>query len=391
MHREARAFFLGMFASSICFTFFFKLSFPVTTRPGVFNAIPSNLTVPVTPEEKDSLLNAAHLITQFIGAETLSRSATSASLLSSSPSSSATRLATIRRPFPTHCNLTLMYNRPPKTGSTFIREYAKKWSNANRRKVLWCGHHSIEVALRVRDCIPVNTTLCVSLIDHMHVTDDVRLLLEQRLPNVIYVTSIRYPPLRILSHFLETYKLTASKAFASPQGKDRFKQFLLHEYDPWSFINYHFGPSNQGIQTLKSRGQCPNTTEDHYILNNLASRYDVVLDVSQVEESNALLALNGLFTLPDVSKGEGEAKNERGSRLASLHPSILTLLREKSCVEMELHRALQRRMATLLDNTSVQIAGSRCYRVVRATRESNCIEDKEAELLGSDNLDKLLK
>lgn len=272
--------------------------------------------------------------------------------------------------FPNHrCNFSVVYNKPPKTASTYIQSRVDSWSKQSRRNLYRCSNHAVDTSTRLRECVPRGDDGCGVVNGHIWLSPPVMRLLEQRLPNTLLVTSTRYVPHRIVSHFLQKKKITNS-ALVLRDGQERLERFLVEEYNMWGHYNYHFG-------TVRSGGSCPLSLDMRNQIYDDMSRYDVVVDVNLPTESNKILDHFGLFSL-DV--GGGERLNERGTEMSAVGQRARELLRNVSCVEIEMHKALQQRMASLYE----MVSKKSCIRSGVVDKLSSCLAPLEKAALGSE-------
>lgn len=157
------------------------------------------------------------------------------------------------------------------------------------------------------------------------------------------MTSTRKPRDRLLSLFLQTHHTRSQKL-----GSDLplLEQFLT-SLNPWALYNYHTGENR--------KGSCPITEEDKILLRDAVNQYDIVIDADLKEHSNEILKANDLFLLSD------DSSNRRGAKDLVLTSELKELLKEKTCVEDELHLLFRLRMASSYEN----VTGTPCLQRTR--------------------------
>lgn len=124
------------------------------------------------------------------------------------------------------------------------------------------------------------------------------------------------------------------------------------------------------------QGECPLSEPEFRRVWSAVSKFDIVIDVNAIRASNAILKYHGLFTLPNVTKLEDRDK-ERGAARVNLSDDIKTKLKTKNCVEYELHRAFQIKMARLYEEAT----GETCLFNERPDKLDTCIQREETETL----------
>lgn len=265
------------------------------------------------------------------------------------------------------CDFPIVYNKPPKTASSYIQTVISNWTRDTNRGNYMCSTNPIVTSAVLHECLPQEGDACGVFNCHIFMSQAARGLLEQRLPNYRLLTSTRYPPHRIVSYFLQINSL---KVDSSPDFHKALRWYLLN-YNPWRLYNYH---------TAEERmGSCPVTNEEMRLIFNLATSFDIVIDANLRDESNAILRNFNMFQLPPVA--DANRNKERGAYRLALPNDIKGLLKNISCVEVELHKALQVRMASLYQ----QATGTSCVQHSPRHTLSSCIEEKEKEVL-KDNL-----
>lgn len=272
------------------------------------------------------------------------------------PSSLNTVQISSQRSSDKSCEFALVYNKPPKTASSYIQEVIADWAKATGRGNYMCSSRPTESNVVLQECIPPTGDSCGVLNCHIFLDSNALNLLQKRLPDHKLLTSTRYPPHRIVSFYLQMSQLKAD----DDNIWDGLREYL-RQYDPWRLYNYHTGEARTG--------SCPLSRADSVLIFTKAARYDIVVDANLRQVSNAILRRHGLFTLPAVT---GERNKDRGAYKLNLPSDVKDLLRNVVCVETELHRAFQMRMASLYEDAT----GKPCKKVPK-----NCIEDLEYEAL----------
>lgn len=275
-----------------------------------------------------------------------------------------TRSSAVQAP---QCPYPLVYNKPHKTASTFIQSLITNWTMETNRGNYVCAGQSLETAFYLPECIPRESDGCGVLNCHVILSPEVHSILNTRMPGHRILTSTRYPPHRIVSNFLQ---INFVQPDAVNETYDALRLYLSKKFNPWKLYNYHTGEGRVG--------SCPLQASDKHAIYNMVMKYDIVIDANLVEESNDILKHNGLFTFPEASS----KLNFRGASGMSLPDDIKDLLRDVSCVEKELHKALQMRMASLYE----QATGKSCVKHGRPDKMSSCLADKERVVLGENFL-----
>lgn len=240
----------------------------------------------------------------------------------------------------TKCDFPIVYNKPPKTASSFLQKVISNWSQQVGRNDYRCSRTPLVTSAVLPECIPQSGDNCGVFNSHVFMTAPTRRLLDQRLPNYRTLTSIRYPPHRIISTFLFTHKLRKDHLRHDNVEVLSLLENYLRSFNPWLLYNYHTGDARTG--------SCPLSEEQIKDIYSFSSTIDIVIDVNIREESNIILNHFNLFQIPSVNDLSKRPK-ERGTAQVRLPTTHLELLRNVSCVEMEIHRALQTRMASLYE------------------------------------------
>lgn len=287
-------------------------------------------------------------------------------LTSHANSSLSASLLIPRYAFKQRCPYPIVYNKPPKTASSFITTVMRDWANATSRPSYKCSMTPIMTSVLLPDCLPKTPDSCAVVHNHIFLSPSTTAFLRQRLPGYRVITSTRYPPHRIVSFYLQIHGLTADKPEDILPGLNTY----LERLNPWAFYNYHTGE--------RRTGSCPLSKEDMVDIFDISTRYDMVIDATLRTESNIILKHEGLFQLPEVP-AVSDREKERGAWRWKLPPDTVELLKRKTCVEVELHKMFQIRMARMYEVAT----GKPCLRHGGDTRASisSCIEDRERELL----------
>lgn len=280
--------------------------------------------------------------------------------LSSNDISSLSALIT---PSPSpRCAYPLVYNKPPKTASTHVQFAIADWAARHNRSNYDCSTQPFETAIYLRECVPRTDDGCGVLNCHVILNTYAMDVVRERLPRFRLVTSTRYPPHRIVSHFLQINRIQAND---TERLNSRLRSYLQRKFNPWRLFNFHVG--------TERFGSCPLRLEESSHIWATMTRYDFVVDANIPEASNVILKHNGLFQLPISSHRE----NPRGAWATSLSEETLEALHNVSCVEREMHKALLLRMASLYERAT----GKRCITHGRRAALTSCLEDMERERL----------
>lgn len=257
----------------------------------------------------------------------------------------------------------LVYNKSPKTGSTFIQVTIVKWTEDTNRTYLNCHQTPMFAMVNIRKCLPEIPDPCAVFSSHVFLNSYALNLFSERLPNHWLLTSTRYPPHRLVSFFLFINKLRDD----DPNLEPRLTWYVDH-LNPWGLYNYHTGEYMEG--------SCPLTEPEFRRVWSAVSMFDIVIDVNAIRASNAILKHHGLFTLPNVTNLKDRQK-ERGAARVEISETIRQKLLNKTCVEVELHRAFQIKMARLYEEAT----GEPCLFNSRLDALDTCIQREEAETL----------
>lgn len=257
----------------------------------------------------------------------------------------------------------VIYNKSPKTASSFILGVMVNWTQEVGRPLYRCYRAPLLTVATIKSCVPKRPDPCGVFTEHVHLNPFIMQLFNERFPNHLLVTSTRYPAHRIVSMFLFTRKLSDD----DPLVQQRLPGYL-RAYNPWSLYNYHTGE----VRT----GDCPITNDEKKRIYAAVSRFDVVVDMNAVRASNVILKHHNLFSLP-VRTVNKERYKERGAARVNMTDELLSLLDSKLCVEKELHMAFQFRMADLYD----QATGEKCMIKAEFPKPDSCITREEQESL----------
>lgn len=258
-----------------------------------------------------------------------------------------------------------MYNKPPKTASTYIVSVVDDWTRKTNRTHYRCSHAHLSTALTLRECLPRDGDSCGVITSHLQLVPGVRDILRTRLPQHVLLTSTRYPAHRIVSLYLEENNLTSS-ALRSPASWDKLREYL-RTYNAWQLFNYNTGQNYYGRSALTEH-------EKHQIFYS-AMQFDVVINAQLVAESNVILDHFGLFKLPAAE--HAVRKLVRGAEHLAVPDDVKEMLRFASRVDIQLHRALLVRMASVYEKAS----GVQCVTHGRMPVLASCLEQRERDIL----------
>lgn len=260
-----------------------------------------------------------------------------------------------------HCAYPFVYNKPHKTGSTFVAATIRKWATAVGRDQYYCSSYFQLTPIRLKECLPERVNRCGILNCHIHLVPELRPLITAKLPDFRMVTSTRYAPHRILSFYMQSRYLIQPNKSVLPD----VKHFLLHEFNPYALASYHTEVPLQ----LKT---CPLALGEEESIMAAVAKYDVVVDVTLKEESNAILKKAGLFSIESSAR-----LNSRGSSQFPLDNELRDILYNVSCYDRAVHNALLLRMASLYEAAT----NKSCIRHGRLHRTSSCLHDHQRRVL----------
>lgn len=264
------------------------------------------------------------------------------------------------------CEYPIVYNKPPKTGSTFIQRSIHVWARKLGRPTFSCSGWSHTAAITLPECLPTSPQRCGIYNAHLIIGKNVEGILQRRLPNYKLLTSTRYAPHRIISSFFQTYgyneKTVINDAFFS-----KLENFLSNEFNPYEIVTWYF---KEQKDTFRS---CPMSSGEKSDIMHQVSKFDVVIDINLMNESNAILKHYSLFTLSNTDA----PINPRGAHNLSLPIHIKDLLYNVSCYERELHHSLLLRMSSLYEVAT----GAKCLRHGRIASTTSCLHNIERHRL----------
>lgn len=265
------------------------------------------------------------------------------------------------------CEYPFIYNKPFKTASTLVLHTINDWAKTVNRPVFECGEWSHVNAVRLFECIPPGVHHCGILNNHMLLDRVTLSIVAERLPNYRYITTTRYPPHRIISEFMQ---INDKKWSLGMDVDYEFRDYMRNKYNQYGHIGWY---TDEWIHEGHS---CPITNGQHRFIYQMASKFAIVIDANLIEESNVILRHANLFTLPE----DGKRSNFRGSQNVNISNETVSVMKKVLCFELALHEALQFRMASLYE----QATGKPCVREGQMGKASNCIKDKEREILNDD-------
>lgn len=260
------------------------------------------------------------------------------------------------------CDFPIVYNKAPKTASSFLKAVITNWSKEVGRPAYKCPSTNIRSGILLPDCVPEEPDSCGVLATHLVLNHNARTLLAKRMPDYKVIASTRYPPHRILSLYMFNRKI-----HDDDPDLEKGLKYYLDTYNPWHQYNYLTGEARTG--------ECPLDLYQLRDITSLVSTFDIVIDVNVREESNKILKHYNLFQIPEQPDLADRLK-EFGAVRANISSEYLDMLRDKACVEFELHRAMQYRMASLYEKAT----GEKC---IQGDSMNNCITERESEFLKS--------
>lgn len=277
------------------------------------------------------------------------------------------------------CAFPIVYNKPHKTGSTFLKAHLANWAKSKKRPLYDCGGNDLDSAARLHDCVQAGSSSCGVMNAHLVLSGQTLSYLEKVLPNFRLMTSTRYPPMRILSAFLQYHKIEGADV-KGKEGNELFRKFMHDIYEEWGLYNFHFGDTRVG--------SCPPTRAERAHIYEAMGRYDIVVDLTLPDVSNIILRRFGLFNYTEIMESQSglTAANVRGSSLDALDDESKELMKNKSCIEWAMHRAMQNRMASTYDKARGTFNipySSRCLPPGRLETITSCLEGREKVSLGS--------
>lgn len=262
------------------------------------------------------------------------------------------------------CDFPIVYNKAPKTASSFLKAVITNWSRQVGRPVYRCPSTNIRSGILLPDCVPEDggDPSCGVLATHVVLNGNARALLAKRMPNYKVIASTRYPPHRIISLYMFNRKI-----HDDDPDLEKGLKYYLDTYNPWHQYNYLTGEARYG--------ECPLDLYQLRDITSLVSTFDIIVDVNLRDESNTVLNHFNLFEIPEQPDLSDRLK-EFGAVRANISSENLDLLKQKSCVEFELHRAMLYRMASLYEKAT----GKKC---IHDDSMNSCISEKESEFLKS--------
>lgn len=257
----------------------------------------------------------------------------------------------------------LVYNKPPKTASTFIQEVIVNWTERTGRPLYQCNRTPMLTMVNLRTCVPAEPDACGVFSCHVYLNPFALQLFNERIPGHLMLSSTRYPAHRIVSMFLFTRQFRDSDT-----GIDGKLERYVNNMNPWELYNYHTGEFRTGT--------CPMTEDEKRRVFSAVSVYDIVIDANMPDASNKILNYFNVFKLPVINDPADRPK-ERGTVRINLTDSVRNALKDKTCVEDALHTALQIKMAWLYE----QATGETCLFDPRLPTLDTCIQREEKQTL----------
>lgn len=257
----------------------------------------------------------------------------------------------------------LVYNKPPKTASTFIQELIVNWTERTKRPLYQCNRTPMLTMVNLRACVPVKPDACAVFSCHVYLNAFALQVFNDRIPGHLTLSSTRYPAHRVVSMFLFTRQFRDSDT-----GIEGRLERFVNNMNPWELYNYHTGEFRTGT--------CPLTEDEKRRVFSAVSVYDIVIDANTPNASNKILNHFNLFKLPVLNDPTDRPK-ERGTVRVNLTEKVRNALKNKTCVEDALHTALQIKMASLYERAT----GEPCLFDPRLQTLDTCIQREEQHTL----------
>lgn len=228
----------------------------------------------------------------------------------------------------------IVYNKPHKTGCTYIQTQLKTWAKRHKIPFRKCTWNYAENVARFRECVPDGSPQVLAF--HFYWSQEVKSILTEKFNSVFLLTSTRHPRMRIPSLFLQIKKWGAEYVSKHKKIFDKeFKRFIsdmnwidLFYYHTGEHINKTFPLSNDSKQKI----------------HEISGKYHAVIDLDLKNESEYILKKMNLFSV-----FTGKMENVRGSNQLNLSKTSIQLIDRTFCAELELHKALLFRMSMLYD------------------------------------------
>lgn len=241
----------------------------------------------------------------------------------------------------------VFYNRPPKTGSTSVRVAMKKALEKEGKVSAHCfnmiewNEMGIRTIINRRD---VDFYGCHTRLEEERYKE----VKEMRQGNVVFMTSTRDASKLILSAYLQDKrdrdftKITGQKEIEGEVKK--FKEWA--KSFPIDFLYKFHG----GKQVFDS---CPYEWRHVFEMRDLASRYEIVVDLEKAEESASMTeAVLGIR--PDF----GDKYNERSTNTSACIQALMKVdTSERSCGNELVHHVLRQQFNIIKD----RLMQNRCF------------------------------
>lgn len=236
-------------------------------------------------------------------------------------------------PTSSKCSYPIVYNKPHKTASTRIQTDILRWASRAKRPAYRCSPFINQATIEMRECVPEDLSGCAVLATHIILSPVMRQIIENKIGSFRLVTSTRDPSARVLSSYLQQQRIKGS----SDIDVEDLQKFL-RTHNPWKLYNYHTGSNRRGI--------CPLSADEKALLPDLVNQADIVVDADLRNVSNAILESNALFKI------SAQKANVRSSKDVVLDEKTKWLLKNITCVEVEIHRLYRLRMASLYEKAT---------------------------------------
>lgn len=236
----------------------------------------------------------------------------------------------------------ILYNKPPKTGSTTIRVAMTELMEKNNMNAAHCFRRTEWNDMSIRSIVNLHK------IDfwgcHLRLTKDkVNNLMMMRGGNVVFMTSTRRPENIILSSYLQYNRNREREILSRTSEGDIQKEVALYK----SFVDqypidalYVFHGAEEPLK------ECPVKWPHVLSMREVAERYEIVVDVTRPEESAAMVQ-----RVTGLRPNFGEWLNQRTTNHSN--PVIKAFLNvdtsHRECGNDLVHKTLMQRFNIIKD------------------------------------------